>query len=206
MIMSDTRAQFIAAGLKLYPRYGYRKLSVRLLAAEAGLSSGMFHHLFEDKDAFVAELLENQHQQTFGRLHLENIENADAFARLHQVLRVLALCLRDNLDWVRQTFADSGEGVEVVARFWREHFSLEAERLLALLAQCEDAGPSVQVHRLAYLSSSVAGPMVIGSRLNEIGVLPQTLGRHIPEVFENEAIFQRIDWALAALFPNQKFI
>ena len=46
--MSDTRSQFIAAGFKLYPQHGYRKLSVRMLAAEAGLSAGMFHHLFAD--------------------------------------------------------------------------------------------------------------------------------------------------------------
>ncbi|MBP7301946.1 MAG: TetR family transcriptional regulator, partial [Brachymonas sp.] len=43
---SSAREQFIEAGMHLYPQYGYRQLSVRLLAAETGLSSGMFHHLF----------------------------------------------------------------------------------------------------------------------------------------------------------------
>lgn len=52
----DVRGQFIAAGMKLYPQWGYQKLSVRLLAAEAGVSSGMFHHVFADKDEFVGEL------------------------------------------------------------------------------------------------------------------------------------------------------
>ena len=51
--MSESaRTKFIAAGEKLYPELGYSKLSVRLLAAEAELSSGMFHHLFENKDVF----------------------------------------------------------------------------------------------------------------------------------------------------------
>ncbi len=204
--MSDTRSQFIAAGLKLYPQYGYQKLPVRVLSAEAGLSAGMFHHLFEDKDAFIAEVLASQHERTFGRLQLDKVEGVDAFERLQRTLRLVALCLRDNLHWVQRTFADSGEGVEVVAQFWREHFGIQTQRLLALLAQCEDTEPSVQMHRLAYLSASVTGPMVIGTRLNDMGMLPQALSGHIADILEDTAIFQRINWALAALFPNQTII
>ncbi|WP_159069543.1 TetR/AcrR family transcriptional regulator [Neisseria animaloris] len=48
-----SRFQFIQAGLRLCPQYGYRKLSVRLLAAGAGLSTGVFHHSFVDKNAFL---------------------------------------------------------------------------------------------------------------------------------------------------------
>lgn len=197
-----TRLQFIDAGLRLYPKYGYHKLSVRLLATEAGLSPGMFHHLFDDKDAFINEVLEVQYAQTFGCLKLDESED-DPCIRLRQNLRMMTLCMRDNLDWVRRAFADSGESVSVVAAFWQRHFSMQTEHLLALLTACGAASEAVQVHRLAYLSSSVVGPMVIGMRLHEMGVMPDALGAHIPDILSDEAIFRRIDWALAALFPDE---
>ncbi|ASK26628.1 hypothetical protein BG910_01715 [Neisseria chenwenguii] len=53
----NTRTRFLEPGLRLYPQYGCQKLTVRLLAAETGLSLGMFHHHFASKDAFIGELL-----------------------------------------------------------------------------------------------------------------------------------------------------
>ncbi|MFV2029504.1 TetR/AcrR family transcriptional regulator [Neisseria sp. S1] len=202
--MSDhARAQFINAGLRLYPQYGYDKLSVRLLAAEAGLSPGMFHHLFADKNTFIHEVLETQHEKTFGRLNLAGLEG-NALVKLKNSLQMLAFCIRDNLDWVRRAFADSGEGAEIVAGFWRQNFSLQTEYFLDLLAACGTLEEAEQVHRLAYLSSSVIGPMVIGMRLSEMGVLSDALGEHIPDILSDEAICRRIDWALAALFPDER--
>lgn len=60
--MTDSRTQFISAGLALYPELGYHKLSVRALAAQAKLSAGMFHHLFENKDDFMRQLFEQYFQ------------------------------------------------------------------------------------------------------------------------------------------------
>lgn len=202
---SNPRSQLIAAGMKLYPQYGYAKLSVRVLAAEAGVSPGMFHHLFASKDAFMAELLENNHQDTFGRLNMDDADAENPFAGLREVLRRLMLCLRDNLGWVQRTFADSGEGVAVVADFWQRHFRIFYERLMALLNRCAPAEMAEQEHRLAYLTGAVAAPMVIGTRMREVGVLPAYLDARLPEINEDTAIVQRIDWALQALFPNQPF-
>lgn len=203
--MSDhTRSQFIAAGLKLYPQYGYAKLSVRVLAAEAGISPGMFHHLFAGKDAFVAEVLAQQYQRTFGLLDAENAnQGGDAFACLRETFRQQARCLRDNLDWVQRAFADSGEGVAVVRDFWQRHFLARHQQFMTLLNRCEALGEGEQVQRLAYLIGAVSAPMVIGKRMHEMGVLPPDLGAHIPEIMQDAALDQRIDWALAALFPKQ---
>ncbi|UOO83014.1 TetR/AcrR family transcriptional regulator [Uruburuella testudinis] len=203
--MSDSaRAQLIAAGLKLYPQYGYAKLSVRLLAAEAGVSPGMFHHVFASKDAFVAEVLVHQYQRTFGRLTLSGADTEDAFLHLREILRQQVRCLRDNLDWVQRAFADSGEGVAVVRDFWHRHFQERHEQLMALLNRCRALPVSEQVHRLAYLLGAVGAPMVIGTRMREMDVLPADLGAYMSEIIEDAAIDRRIDWALSALFPEAK--
>ncbi|MDO5640300.1 MAG: TetR/AcrR family transcriptional regulator [Neisseria sp.] len=198
----STRSQLIAAGLKLYPQYGYGRLSVRVLAAEAGVSAGMFHHLFDNKDAFVAELLETHHRHTFGRLNLDNIGADNPFQCLREVLLRLALCLRDNLAWVQRAFADSGEGAAVIKAFWQRHFSVQHQRLTVLLNRCEAGDEAELAHRLAYLTGAIGAPMVIGMRMHEMGVLPSGFGEHIPEIISDAAIGQRIDWALAALFPQ----
>ena len=67
----SAREVFLAAGMRLYPELGYQHLSVRLLAAEAGLSPGMFHHLFANKEAFVAEVLQRKYDAAFAELQLQ---------------------------------------------------------------------------------------------------------------------------------------
>lgn len=67
----SARGVFLAAGMRLYPSHGYQRLSVRLLAAEAGLSPGMFHHLFASKEAFVAEVLQRKYDAAFAVLQLQ---------------------------------------------------------------------------------------------------------------------------------------
>ena len=60
--------QFIRAAERLYPQLGYQKLSVRALAAQAQLSSGLFHHLFANKDDFMAQVFAQHFQRAFGWL------------------------------------------------------------------------------------------------------------------------------------------
>ena len=205
--MSDTRSQFIAAGFKLYPQHGYRKLSVRMLATEAGLSAGMFHHLFADKDAFVGEVLQSHHERSFGLLDFDAAAKGDAVAQLRHAVWLLATCFRDNLARVHRAYADSADGVEVVNAFMRRNFEQTFERLQALLEACpRQNSPAEQVQRLSYLSGAVLAPMALGTRFDEMGVLPAAMSHHIGEIVSDAAIARRIDWAFAALFPAQEAV
>ena len=205
--MSDTRSQFIAAGFKLYPQHGYRKLSVRMLAAEAGLSAGMFHHLFADKDAFVGEVLQSHHERSFGLLNFDGAAKGDAVAQLRHAVWLLATCLRDNLAWVHRAYADSADGVEVVNIFMRRNFEQTFARLQTLLEACPGQNsPAEQVQRLSYLSGAVLAPMALGTRFDEMGVLPAAMSNQIDEIVSDAAIARRIDWAFAALFPAQEAV
>ncbi len=197
------RSQFLAAGAKLYPQYGYRQLSVRLLAAETGLSSGMFHHLFASKADFVAELLESQNADTFGRLDFRTDENASAVAKLRHAVCLLAGGVRDNLAWINRIFADSADGVETADTFLRQQFDRYSAWLYQLLGECFPQMPlSDLVVRMSYLCSSVVAPMFLSIRLNNMGILLEEVSSHIPAVLTDEALEQRIDWTFAALFPD----
>ena len=77
--------QFIRAAERLYPQLGYQKLSVRALAAQAQLSSGLFHHLFANKDDFMAQVFAQHFQRAFGWLAPEFAADAPPMERLRRL-------------------------------------------------------------------------------------------------------------------------
>jgi AcrR family transcriptional regulator len=54
-VASDRREALVDAAIESLKRYGYEGLSVRRIAAEAGVSIGLINHHFPNKDALVAE-------------------------------------------------------------------------------------------------------------------------------------------------------
>ena len=206
--MTDTakpppRDAFIAAGKTLYPRYGYRQLSVRLLAAEAGLSPGMFHHLFADKEAYIAEVLQHKYDEAFAQLTLHIRPGRSERDNLCAVLTYLAVFTRENIDWITHIFADAAE-VAGIRDFIRLHGTRHIELLLNLLDSAARRGllkPAALVQRSSFLMGAVAAPLLIGSRMQAAGILPDNLADHFtPDVQSDAAIAERIDWALTALF------
>lgn len=202
--MSDTRSKFIAAGWKLYSERGYHKLSVRALAAEAGLSPGMFHHLFENKDAFFAEMLAYREEATWRSIDVETLPE-HPFACLQRLLYLLAVSVRDDLHQAQRLLADSAGGVEVVNAFVRSSISRRVERLAGVLDECarlDNSCPATLTQRLSYLSGSVIAPILVGSSFADMGVLPETLRQGVPDLLDDASVHQRISWSIGALFPR----
>jgi len=74
-VASDRREALVDAAIESLKRYGYEGLSVRRIAAEAGVSIGLINHHFPNKDTLVAESY-----RTFGRRLATNFEAAVAAA------------------------------------------------------------------------------------------------------------------------------
>lgn len=200
--------QFIRAGFALYPQYGYQKLSVRLLAAEAGLSPGMFHHLFASKEAFVGEILQQKYGEGFRLLEDAIVPDIPVRENLRDLLFLLSAFVREHLAWIHRVLADSADGVACINGFIREHGTRHVPLLVRLLVQAittgELASGSVAQY-FCFITAGVMGPMIIGSRFQNAGLLPQTIGAHFAdEVMSDDAIRQRIDWTLDALFAPQQ--
>jgi len=71
----DRREALVDATIESLKRYGYEGLSVRRIAAEAGVSIGLINHHFPNKDTLVAESY-----RTFSRRLAANFEKAAAAA------------------------------------------------------------------------------------------------------------------------------
>jgi TetR/AcrR family transcriptional regulator, transcriptional repressor of bet genes len=54
-VASDRREALVDAAIESLKRYGHEGLSVRRIAAEAGVSIGLINHHFPNKDSLVAE-------------------------------------------------------------------------------------------------------------------------------------------------------
>ena len=200
----SAREVFLAAGMRLYPELGYQRLSVRLLAAEAGLSPGMFHHLFANKEAFVAEVLQRKYDAAFAELQLQVRPERGVRENLRDALRFLARFTRAHLDWIVRVFADAA-AAPAVREFVSDYAGMRHIALmLDLLDRAERQGllaPAAPLQRSAFLMGAILAPMLIGSRLQASGLLPDFLAASFaPQVMEDAAIVQRIDWALDALF------
>lgn len=200
----SAREVFLAAGMRLYPSHGYQRLSVRLLAAEAGLSPGMFHHLFASKEAFVAEVLQRKYDAAFAALQLQVRPGRGVRENLRDALRFLAFFARAHQDWVVRVFADAPT-VTSIHEFVSQYAGMRHVSLIIdLLARAERQGllvPAAPLQRSAFLMGAILAPMLIGSRLQAAGLLPEFLAAAFaPQVMEDAAIVQRIDWALDVLF------
>ncbi|MDO4642642.1 MAG: TetR/AcrR family transcriptional regulator [Cardiobacteriaceae bacterium] len=204
----DAREAFLAAGRTLYLQCGYSGLSIRSLAAQAGLSSGMFHHLFTNKDAFVAEVLQRKYDEAFTQLQSKIQIRQNVRENLHQVMTFLAFFVRDHLDWVTYIFADALTGVKPVRHLVKEYAGMRhVSLMIELLLKADRQGslkPASLSQRIIFLMTSVTAPMLIGSQLQKANLLPDMLAaQFLPDVASDEAIKQRIDWALSALFIEE---
>ena len=74
-VASERREALVDAAIESLKRYGYEGLSVRRIAAEAGVSIGLINHHFPNKDTLVAESY-----RTFSRRLAAMFEKAVAAA------------------------------------------------------------------------------------------------------------------------------
>ncbi|WP_274584427.1 TetR/AcrR family transcriptional regulator [Neisseria leonii] len=194
--------QFLQAGFRLYPEAGYRGLSVRALAAEAGLSPGMFHHLFAGKDDFVRMML-TEHDARVRRNYPWPSETGEAAADLRAVLTVMVRSLRDNLAWVQRMLADCADGgAGVVAEVLQQHSGRNLQRVGRALRACavQWRWPEEEyLLRLNFLVAAAAGPVLFTDQFHRLGILPAEMAGVMPQYLSDEALARRLDWVLGVL-------
>ncbi|MBH9578683.1 TetR/AcrR family transcriptional regulator [Inhella proteolytica] len=193
----------LATGRRLYPQWGCAGLTVRMLAQEAGVNPGMVHYHFGSKEGLLAALL----QQTYDEMYAGLIERAGAVGpeqdRLAQAVTLLARFVRDHRAFVGRVWADVLAGEQVALEFLQRNGPRHLALLMPLLSATQSE-PGTEdapgLGKLVFVLGSVVAPILVAGGARALGVLPAAL--HAPldrEVLSDEAIQQRVDWALAAL-------
>ena len=193
----------LQSGRELYAQHGCAGLSVRLVAAHAGATAGMFHYHFASKDAFLEVLLQRYYDEMFVPLSDRAMRSGPALARLRDALLFLALFVRGNAAVLGRVFADAAFGQAVAVRFLRSNAPRHLRLLLELMHEAEADGqlvPLPPMQRFVFLTGAVALPVVIVPRIAAMKVAPSIVARRLKaEVTSDEAIAQRVDLALSAL-------
>ena len=82
----ERRAQLVRAALVVATRDGFEAATVRAIAAEAGVSLGVVHYCFEDKNELLRELGEAITAQDHERVELARTTRPDARAAVGDAL------------------------------------------------------------------------------------------------------------------------
>lgn len=193
----------LASGRRLYPALGCAGLSVRRLAEDAGVNPAMVHYHFQSKDGFLRALLQQIYEDLFQDLRLEGSGQGDARQRLAAALLSLARFVREHRPTIARLWADAQAGEAVALDFLRANAPRHLGLLLPLAAEAQRAGllrPAPPLQCFVFLMGAVVAPIVIGGGVLHLGVLPPALQQGLQaEALSDEALRQRVDWALEAL-------
>ncbi len=96
-VASDRREALVEAAIESLKRYGHEGLSVRRIAAEAGVSIGLINHHFPNKEALVAESYRSFSRQLTASFEAA-VESAGSVPRARLRAFFKAVFSRPNLD------------------------------------------------------------------------------------------------------------
>ena len=197
--------QFILAAEKLYPQLGYQKLSVRVLAEEAKLSSGLFHHLFANKNDFMAQVFAQHFQRAFGWLAPEFAEDAPPLERLRRLYFQAALSLRDEVPWITRMMIDSADNVATAQQSMQDlvlrEFHIVREMVREIAPQLSD---EQAMQAISQMQTSILLPILAANTFSRIRVVPDELRQPILQQLTDDALAQRVDWMINALFSARE--
>ncbi|MBI4676762.1 MAG: TetR/AcrR family transcriptional regulator [Elusimicrobia bacterium] len=195
----------IQAGRKLLPETGISGLSVRKVAAEAGVNPGMFHYHFKTKRRFARMVLQEIYEEFFKGFSVESGGGSPPLERLRRALLALGRFARDNRRLFIILLHDVIEGEAEVTSFVTANFPRHIGILLGLIRECRGRGLLKKAplpNTVAFLAGGAIAPNV-GFGLLERVSSRKPLGlamRFIePMLVSDAAIASRVDWALAAL-------
>jgi len=193
----------LAAGRALYPAMGCSGLTIRQVADAAGVNIGMFHYHFRTRDVFLRAVMQAAYEEMYSQLALAAPGEESALRLLRNALRVLGRFLLANRSLVGRILADALGG-EVVARdFLRDNMPRHVRVILGLAALGQARGelrrmPPTQA--FAFCAGALAMPVLMGGAILDSGALGAASAKALrKDILTEEALYERIDLALAAL-------
>lgn len=145
----DVRTHLMDAALRAFARRGYEGASVRDIAAEAQVASGLLYHYFPSKQALLQALFERSAGLVMAAF-AEAATVPDARARLGALVRVSARLVREHEDFWRVSYgvrfqhavvAGLAEGIAAQSALYHQLFT-------ALLTEIGRPEPEIEARLL----------------------------------------------------------
>jgi AcrR family transcriptional regulator len=191
------------AGLALLPQTGSRDLSVRQLVEHAGVNLGMFHYHFKTKENFVRAVLQRVYEEMFSELVLQVSPEAPALANLRNLLTTLAKFARKNRQLMVRLVSETMSGERLPADFLQRNVPRHLGLIAEVVGRGQREGTIVAAPLpmvVAYIVGAVAGPLLLGSALEQHGLMPRKAAAGLKaHILSEKAIRQRIDLVIRGL-------
>ncbi len=205
----DADRRMVGAALEMLPRTGLSGLSVRQVAARAGVNLGMFHYHFRSKREFSRQILQELYDSFFSRLvgAIDQAGGGPPRERLRHAILAAAQFVREHRPLLIALIKDVLSEDREVIEFARRNFPRHILVLVRLVRESQKAGairkmPVIQI--LPYLFASVVGPMIAVVFFEKVvpdglrGLPRALLG---PLLMSDRAVADRLDLVLDSLAP-----
>ena len=201
----NTDQLLIQAGRKLLPQTGISGLSLRRVAAEAGVNLGMFHYHFKTKQKFTQLVLQEIYEEFFRDFRVETSGDPSPLERLRKALTALARFARDNRRLFVMMLHDVIGGEAQALRFAQDNLPRHLAIIVGLIRDCQRQGLIKEMplpSAMGFLAGSTAMPN-IAMGLMEKASAKKPFGLALKQVepllVSDAAIAQRVELALGAL-------
>ncbi|HAM36192.1 MAG TPA: TetR family transcriptional regulator [Elusimicrobia bacterium] len=201
----NTDQLLIQAGRKLLPETGIAGLSLRRVAAEAGVNLGMFYYNFKTKRKFTQLVLREIYDEFFRGFSVETTGDSSPMERLRKALIALARFARDNRKLFLMMLHDVIGGEAEAVRFAQENLPRHLAIIAGLIRDCQRQGLIKEVplpSAIAFLAGSAAVPNIAMGLIERTAAKKPfglTLKQAEPLLISDAAIAKRVDLALGAL-------
>jgi AcrR family transcriptional regulator len=188
---------------------GWSALRIRDLVKQADVNLGMFHYHFQSKENFKKIVLQAFYEEFFQRFIVVSREGSDPLVQFRNSLVTLGIAARDErrllLSLLRDVLNEDPEVMEMMESTVGRHVSV----LRKLLKKCQKERKIVQIpasQALAFIMSSMNFPTLIGAAMEKrfLTLSKSWIQPYCKTVFSDEAIAQRVDFALRGLQEGLK--
>jgi AcrR family transcriptional regulator len=171
-VTADTKEKLIAAAERLFAEHGYTNVSVRAIAAEAGVNWSLVGYHFRGKEGLLSEVY-RRHCRTLNAERLRLLGQAGGQRRLEQVIEAF---VRPALAEIHTDGRQSGfsrlrailaaEDTDLLNQLVAENFDLSSRRFIVALRECLPKLPPDEIlwrfhFMLGTIYYSVASPQRI---------------------------------------------
>jgi AcrR family transcriptional regulator len=194
---------------RIVRKEGWSALRIRDLVEQAGVNLGMFHYHFQSKENFKKIVLQELYEEFFQRFIVVSREGSDPLVQFRNSLVTLGVAARDErrllVSLLRDILNEDLEVMELMQSTLGRHVSV----LRRLLKKCQKEGKIRRIpasQALAFIISSMNFPTLIGAAMEKrFLMLSQSwIEPFCKTVFSDEAIAQRVDFALKGLQEGLK--
>lgn len=180
-------------------------MNLRQIAADAGVSLGMFSHLFETKERFIHAVLDDLYEDFFVEFRAEIDDKSKPITRLRSGLVKLGRFTRDQRRVFVSLLHDTVGGDAVVREFIARNFARHGEVIHQLVLECQGRGELKKMplfEAMLFLMPAVnAAGIIIG--VLERFAAPSLEGDFLhgaeKQTLSDAALVRRVDMALLGM-------